>query len=433
MYRPYARSVVAVLLLASCMLFHPFAVPRAQADASAVWSPESEPEIFGTPRVGERIGANQGLWSPSPDHVTFTWLRDGTEVLESEEYSTYVIQPEDFGHKLSARVTVISSDRGTGTATTAQIGPVNNDRPLYAPTDGPIGLPHPGHQLDANPGQWVTDDYSVVPDVTFTYQWSRSRPNEDGTMEKIANATERFYTPTLDDLGWSISAVIEGRKDGYFSYPAPRNVGVIVEQVQNHAAPSITGETTVGSVLIGSPGVWTPAVESEFFRLSYQWLRDGKNIAGATSSSYLLRSEDAGRHITLSVTGQAYGYYQHNATAWSAPTVVIQDPPAIQPDPVVQPPADQPPSQRQEFVVHLAGKSDRRGKVTLKVRITPRRARASVTIFDGPKPIRRSVKLKDGRAKITLSKLKKGRHTFKVLYRHQHATVISNRVRIRVR
>ena len=45
--------------------------------------------------------------------------------------------------------------------------------------------------------------------------------------------------------------------------------------------PTIVGRPTVGHTVTADPGNWSP----KSARLSYQWLRDGLPIAGATSSS----------------------------------------------------------------------------------------------------------------------------------------------------
>ena len=43
-------------------------------------------------------------------------------------------------------------------------------------------------------------------------------------------------------------------------------------------------------------------------KLSYQWLRTGKPITGATRSSYHLKNADRGHRIRVKVTGRKAGY-----------------------------------------------------------------------------------------------------------------------------
>lgn len=66
----------------------------------------------------------------------------------------------------------------------------------------------------------------------------------------------------------------------------------------NTAPPVISGTATVGFTLASTAGNWTNHPTS----YTYQWKRDGVNIAAATSSTYLLVSADATHLITCVVT-----------------------------------------------------------------------------------------------------------------------------------
>ena len=80
--------------------------------------------------------------------------------------------------------------------------------------------------------------------------------------------------------------------------------------------PTITGTAKVGRTLTAKTGSWTP----KHVTFTYQWLRSGTPIPGATKSSYKLAQADAGSTLTVSVTGTKAGYA--SATATSAPTVL---------------------------------------------------------------------------------------------------------------
>jgi hypothetical protein len=74
---------------------------------------------------------------------------------------------------------------------------------------------------------------------------------------------------------------------------------------------AITGTARVGELLTASPGTWTPTGAD----LAYQWLRDGSEIAGATSSTYRVAPADAGASVGVRVTGSAGGYSEAVAAA----------------------------------------------------------------------------------------------------------------------
>jgi len=80
--------------------------------------------------------------------------------------------------------------------------------------------------------------------------------------------------------------------------------------------PTISGTTNVGQVLTAQPGSWIPART-----VSYQWLRGGVAIAGATASTYTLTSADLNHTITVAVTGTAQGLAA--VTMTSPPTAVV--------------------------------------------------------------------------------------------------------------
>jgi hypothetical protein len=63
-------------------------------------------------------------------------------------------------------------------------------------------------------------------------------------------------------------------------------------------APTITGSTSVGSVLTCSQGSWTGNAAS----FAYKWLRNGSAIAGQTASTYTVQSADVGTAISCEVT-----------------------------------------------------------------------------------------------------------------------------------
>jgi hypothetical protein len=53
-----------------------------------------------------------------------------------------------------------------------------------------------------------------------------------------------------------------------------------------------------------SPGSWGPAP----VQLAYRWKRNGVAIAGATGRTYTLTRSDAGKSVTVTVTGRKFGY-----------------------------------------------------------------------------------------------------------------------------
>ncbi len=93
----------------------------------------------------------------------------------------------------------------------------------------------------------------------------------------------------------------------------------------NTAPPSISGTAAIGSTLQASSGTWTGSGIS----YSFQWQRCSSSsscapITGATGSSYLVASADAGDTLRVSVTAKNRS---GSTTAPSAPSGVVPAPP----------------------------------------------------------------------------------------------------------
>lgn len=67
--------------------------------------------------------------------------------------------------------------------------------------------------------------------------------------------------------------------------------------------PTISGKAKLGRVLTANPGVWGP----QNVALSYQWYRNGKKIAGATTTTHKVVRQDLSKKITIKVTGRLTG------------------------------------------------------------------------------------------------------------------------------
>jgi hypothetical protein len=81
--------------------------------------------------------------------------------------------------------------------------------------------------------------------------------------------------------------------------------------------PTVAGAPRAGQVVTAATGAWSPAPVA----LSYQWLRAGVPISGATTRSYVVKNADAGRSLTVAVTAKKTGFT--SITKTSAPTSAV--------------------------------------------------------------------------------------------------------------
>jgi Purple acid Phosphatase, N-terminal domain/Calcineurin-like phosphoesterase len=76
----------------------------------------------------------------------------------------------------------------------------------------------------------------------------------------------------------------------------------------------IEGAVRVGRTVTADPGSWSPASAT----LSYQWLRAGSPISGATSDTYTITADDLDQELQVQVTGTLEGYSTTTATSTGA-------------------------------------------------------------------------------------------------------------------
>ena len=180
---------------------------------------------------------------------------------------------------------------------------VSNAPPVGSASPVVTGTPAVGQTLSCDNGVWFNSPTS------YAYQWLRDGAN-------IAGATSSTYVVVAGDLGHAISCKVTAT-NSFGSTPATSNAVLIVAVPVNTVAPAITGTATVGSTLSCSQGTWTNSPTS----YAYQWLQNGVNISGATASSYVVVTGDAGTSIRCTVTATnatASGSATSNALAIAA-------------------------------------------------------------------------------------------------------------------
>ena len=91
-------------------------------------------------------------------------------------------------------------------------------------------------------------------------------------------------------------------------------------------APKINGIPAAGKTLTATVGMWGPAP----VKLAYQWYVGGTRISGATNADYTVVAADAGKALTVTVTGTKAGYKTTQKSAESVvPAGVIGSTPRI--------------------------------------------------------------------------------------------------------
>lgn len=261
--------------------------------------------VSGTAAVGKTLHAAAGTWTPSVDSVSYQWLRDGSPIDDATK-ADYVLDVADLGALVTVKVTgvkqgYLDASVTSQTATVVAEGTIVVEKPTIS------GQGQVGRTLTARPGAW-----SPVP-TTWSYQWYR-----DG--DPIEDADQAQYVLTEDDIAANITVAVSGARDGYQETAAVESDPIEVAPQGTFVAPdeiAVHGSYAVGQTLTADRGTWTPTPNT----FSYQWLRSGQTIDGATEATYTLEVADLGKVITVKVTGSSDGYRSASARS-SAPSAV---------------------------------------------------------------------------------------------------------------
>jgi large repetitive protein len=261
--------------------------------------PITAPVIDGSGKVGTVLTGTPGKWDLTGVTESYQWLR-GTSAISGATALTYEVTSADLGKNLTLRVTGSKPGYSNGTVlSNVKVG-VEGEPLLVRRAPSISGPGKVGTVLTSTPAEWVLDG------VTMKYQWLR-----DGMA--ISRATATTYTVTKADAGTSISLRVTGTKSGYAPGTTDSNAitAVLGDAAVNTVAPAITGDRKVGAYLTASTGTWN----GTSLRYSYQWLRNGNPISGATGYRYRLATADAARLISVRVTATRDGHEPGSATS----------------------------------------------------------------------------------------------------------------------
>lgn len=162
-----------------------------------------------------------------------------------------------------------------------------------------VGTAQVGKKIKADRGAWVPAGAKV------TYQWWR-RPagTSSGANTKIKGATKSTYKVAPADKGAWITVTVTAKESGKpaVTKRSDKKRGLAGELTSK--TPKVSGTLKVGKKLTVKPGTWAPSG----VKFTYQWLRDGKVIGCASTSTYTLTKAEKGKKISVIVKGYKSGY-----------------------------------------------------------------------------------------------------------------------------
>jgi hypothetical protein len=231
-------------------------------------------------------GATFSVVATGDAPLSYQWKRNGADIPGATS-SSYTLDPtahpDDNGAQFSVRVS-----NAVGVLTSAAATLTVNPTPV-----APGITTQPASQTVTEPAA-ATFQVVATGDAPMSYQWRRNGAD-------IPGATSSSYTlnPTaVADNGAQFSVHVSNAAGNITSAAATLTVNPAA------APPSIT--TQPANQTVTAPGAATfSVVATGDAPLSYQWRRNGADIAGATSSSYVLGSttvEDSGAQFSVVVS-----------------------------------------------------------------------------------------------------------------------------------
>src|SRR5215472_2594682 len=264
--------------------------------------------------------------------LSYQWQKNGANIAGaiSSSYTTPATTTADTG---STFVVVVSNGVGTATSNTATL--TVSPAPV-----APTITTQPSSQT-VLPGQTATFTVAVSGTAPLSYQWQKNGAN-------IAGATSSSYTTpatTTADTGSTFVVVVSNSVGTATSNAATLTVSPAP------LAPTITAQPVNQTVTVGQTATFS-VTASGTAPLSYQWQKNGANIAGAISSSYTTpatTTADSGSTFRLVVSNNAGTITSNAATLTVNPAPMA---PAITTQPSSQ---TVPPGQTATFTVVATG------------------------------------------------------------------------------
>jgi hypothetical protein len=253
-------------------------------------APTGSVTISGTPEEDQTLTAANTLADEDGlGAITYQWQRDGVDIAGATGTS-YTLTQADVGTNISV---IASYTDGQGTAeavTSSSVGPVANAN------DAPTGsvtidntTPAQGDTLTASN---TLADADGIPGP-ITYQWFR-----DGAV--ISGATSDTYVTSQADVGATLS-VIASYTDGAGSAESVSSAATAaVANVDDPATGTVTIDNTSpsqGDVLTASNTL--ADLDGLSGAVTYQWQRDGIDIAGAAGTTYVTTQADVSAIISV--------------------------------------------------------------------------------------------------------------------------------------
>jgi hypothetical protein len=295
-----AISVVATSLAATT---------TPAAHAADCFTVDPAPSITGLVRVGDDLTAHRGTWTPTPSSLVVTWYIDGTVVEGNdgdggEPYHGLTYSPEtsDAGKQFTIKVT--GTRAGCSPAQTVASAPTIPVHPADYNTGQVANPGTPSLGGDFTVGKTVTASPGTWPAGTqyHQYRWFVVTPSGLGLLASTSGPSLRLPG---DTYGRQIAVKVAATLDysALTLSPASDSSPTVAIGTLTGTRPTISGVRKVGRRLTAVRGTWTSGTT-----FSYRWFANGRAITGATARTFTPKPGQAGKRLSVRVTGRQTGY-----------------------------------------------------------------------------------------------------------------------------
>ncbi|AGL14589.1 hypothetical protein [Actinoplanes sp. N902-109] len=159
------------------------------------------PSISGTVRVGSKVTANVGSWTPAATSYTYKWMANGT-AISGATGSAYPVGAAVAGKKLTVVITAKRSGHPSGTGTSAAVTVAKGTAPKATKAPAITGTAKKNATVKVAAGTW-----SLKPD-SYAYQWRLN-----GVA--IKGATKSSLKVTASMAGKKLTVMVTAKRAGY--------------------------------------------------------------------------------------------------------------------------------------------------------------------------------------------------------------------------